>query len=61
MKKTYLQPDTEIQKVNVVQMLSASITGVGGGSGLGQADPSDPIPEEGDVKEFIFEENPWEY
>ena len=61
MKKTYLQPDTEIQKVNVVQMLSASITGVGGGSGLGQADPSDPILEEGDVKEFIFEENPWEY
>lgn len=60
MKKSYLQPDTEVLNVNVVEMLANSITGVGGDSGLTPADPTDPIPEDADVKASIFEEEFWQ-
>ena len=43
------------------QMIAASITGVGGNSGIQPADPTDPVPGEADVKgnfygETIFDE-----
>ena len=60
MKKVYLQPETEVLKINVVEMLAGSITEVGGDSGIGIGDPTDPIPGEADVKGSIFDENPWE-
>ena len=63
MKKTYLQPTTEIFNLGVkVEMMNpASVQNVGGNSGIGVADPTEPIPGEADVKESIFEENPWEF
>ena len=60
MKKVYLQPETEVLKINVVEMLAGSITDVGGDSGIGIADPDDPIPGEADVKSSIFEEDFWQ-
>jgi hypothetical protein len=60
MKKSYLQPEVEVLNVNVVEMLANSITGVGGDSGLTPADPTDPIPEDADVKASIFEEEFWQ-
>ena len=60
MKKSYLQPETEVLNVNTIEMLAGSITGVGGDSGLTPADPTDPIPGEADVKTSIFEEDFWQ-
>jgi hypothetical protein len=60
MKKSYLQPETEVLNVNVVEMLAGSITDIGGDSGLTPADPTDPIPEDADVKASIFEEEFWQ-
>ena len=60
MKKSYLQPETEVLNVNVIEMLAGSITGIGGDSGLDPADPDDPIPGEADVKTSIFEEDFWQ-
>ncbi len=59
MKKLYLQPETEVLNVNVVEMLAGSITDVTGDSGLTPANPDDPIPGEADVKTSIFEEEFW--
>ena len=58
MKKSYLQPETEVLNVNVIEMLAGSITGVEGPIDL--ADPNDPIPEDADVKTSIFEEDFWQ-
>ena len=58
MKKSYLQPETEVLNVNVVEMLANSITNVEGPIDL--ADPNDPIPGEADVKTSIFEEDFWQ-
>ena len=58
MKKSYLQPETEVLNVNVIQMLANSITNVGGNSGLelGEGD----APETADVKGSVFEEDFWQ-
>ena len=51
MKKTYQNPELTIVAVNVkTAILEPSITNIGGDSGLQPGDPSDPIPEEADVK-----------
>lgn len=60
MKKLYLQPETEVLSVNVVEMLAGSITNVGGDSDLTPADPDDPIPTDADVKTSIFDEDFWQ-
>ena len=63
MKKSYLQPETEVLNVDVVEMLAGSITGIGGNSGLelGDKDPDDPeFPTEADVKSSVFEEDFWQ-
>ena len=59
MKKSYLQPETEVLNVNVVEMLAGSITGVGGNSGL-ELGGDEEIPGEADVKTSIFEEDFWQ-
>lgn len=48
MKKTYIIPSVEVTYVVAEQMIAASITNIGGGSGieLGEGE----IPEEADVK-----------
>ncbi len=62
MKKTYIAPVTERFDLDVVSMMAASIKTIGGGaSGLTIADSSDPVPTDADVKENVFEENPFEY
>ncbi|MBP5515090.1 MAG: hypothetical protein J6Y04_10015 [Bacteroidaceae bacterium] len=60
MKKLYLQPETEVLNVNVVEMLAGSITGVGGDSGLTPANPGEEPPTDADVKSSIFEEDFWQ-
>ena len=50
MKKTYIIPTTEVTFVVAEAILEPSITNIGGDSGLQPGDPSDPIPEEADVK-----------
>ena len=60
MKKSYLQPETEVLNVNVVEMLAGSITDIGGDSGLTPANPDDPIPGDADVKTSVFEEDFWQ-
>ncbi len=51
MKKTYIIPATKVESAVAEQMIAASITGIGGDSGL---QISSEIPDEGDVKEFEF-------
>lgn len=60
MKKSYLQPETEVLNVNVIEMLAGSITDVGGDSGLTPADPGEEPPTEADVKQSVFEEDFWQ-
>lgn len=50
MKKTYISPVVSEQMLATEQLLANSITGVGGDTEITPADPSDPIPEEADVK-----------
>ena len=52
MKKTYIIPATEISQGIVEEMIAASITEIGGDSGLelGEGD----APGDADVKEFDF-------
>ncbi|MBP5515088.1 MAG: hypothetical protein J6Y04_10005 [Bacteroidaceae bacterium] len=59
MKQIYLQPETEVLNVNVVEMLAGSITEIGGDSGLTPGDPGEEPPTEADVKGNIFEEDFW--
>ena len=49
MKKTYITPVTDICQMDAEQMVAASITSVGGDSGIGKGDGDTPI--EADVKE----------
>ena len=58
MKKSYLQPETEVLNVNVVEMLAGSITNVEGPIDL--ADPNEPVPTDADVKSSVFEEDFWQ-
>ena len=51
MKKTYIIPATKVESAVAEQMIAASITNIGGDSGLGF---SDNVPDEGDVKEYEF-------
>lgn len=60
MKQIYLQPETEVLNVNVIEMLAGSITGIGGDSGLQPSDPGEEPPTEADVKTSIFEEDFWQ-
>ena len=51
MKKTYIIPVTEVSFAEAEQIIAASITTIGGDSGL---TISDEVPDEGDAKEFDF-------
>ena len=53
MKKTYIIPATEVSFAEAEQIIAASITGIGGDSGL-NINTNDEIPVEGDAKEFDF-------
>lgn len=52
MKKTYIIPATKVSGAVAVQIIAASITTIGGDSGL--EINTGEIPDEGDVKEFDF-------
>ena len=49
MKKIYIIPATKVEAAVIEEMIAASITGVGGDSGLGLGE--DETPDEADVKE----------
>ena len=49
MKKIYIIPATKVEAAVIEEMIAASITGVGGNSGLGLGE--DETPDEADVKE----------
>lgn len=49
MKKTYITPVTDICQMDAEQMVAASITSVGGNSGIEMGD--DDTPTEADIKE----------
>lgn len=50
MKKTYMTPALYVDYVQAEQMIAASITGIGGKSGVGLADKNDPVPGQADTK-----------
>ena len=52
MKKVYIIPTIEVSLAEAVQVIAASITDIGGDSGLGKN--TGEVPKEGDVKEFDF-------
>ncbi len=53
MKKTYIAPELYLHHVQTETMIAASITGVGGNSGIGMGS-EEVIPTEADVKEGNF-------
>lgn len=53
MKKTYMTPALYVHHVQTETMIAASITGVGGNSGITQGTGNE-IPMEADVKEGNF-------
>ena len=53
MKKTYMTPAVYVHHVQTETMIAASITGVGGTSGIGMG-TEEVIPEVADVKEGNF-------
>ena len=54
MKKTYMTPALYVHHVQTETMIAASITGVGGNSGIGLGEGEIPIDIEADVKEGNF-------
>ena len=58
MKKTYIAPELYMQLIQAEQMIAASITNVGGDSGIkiGEGD----TPTDADVKGNFFGDSPWE-
>lgn len=54
MKKTYIIPALTEQRIQAEQMIAASITGVGGNSGIGQG--TGEVPTEADVKGNFYGE-----
>ena len=50
MKKTYIIPATKVEAAVIEEMIAASITGIGGDSGIGLGTGETPI--DADVKEF---------
>ena len=50
MKKTYVIPATKVEAAVIEEMIAASITGIGGDSGIGLGDGD--APGDADVKEF---------
>ena len=58
MKKTYIAPELYMQLIQAEQMIAASITNVGGDSGIqiGEGD----TPTEADVKGNFFGDSPWD-
>ena len=57
MKKKYMTPALDVQYVQEETMIAASITGIGGHSGIGLADEEDEIPDEADVKDNFYGES----
>ena len=53
MKKTYIVPTTNVTFCEATQMIAASITGVGGNSGI-QMGTDETAPTEADVKDGNF-------
>lgn len=58
MKKTYIAPVVEGVMMDAEEILAASVTSVGGDSGLGLG--TGETPTEADAKSSIFDTNPWE-
>lgn len=59
MKKTYISPAMDVTYMVAEQMIAASITGIGGDSGIGKG--TGEVPTDADVKgnfygETIFDE-----
>ena len=52
MKKTYIAPALDVQHVQAEMMIAASITGIGGNSGLEMGEGN--APEDADVKDGNF-------
>ena len=53
MKKKYMTPALDVQYVQEETMIAASITGIGGNSGIGLGDENDEdFPDEADVKDY---------
>lgn len=61
MKKTYIQPETDVFHLHITQMLlEGSIEGIEGNTGITQGGEEDDEHNEGDAKEFVFEDDPWQ-
>ena len=58
MKKTYIIPAMIVVPFVATQVIAASITGIGGNSGLEIGDGE--IPGTADIKEFDFKTNLWD-
>ena len=58
MKKTYIIPALHVQRVQAEQMIAASITSVGGNSGIGQG--TGETPTEADTKGNFYGDAVWE-
>lgn len=62
MKLEYITPATEVVELNTLygMMTVGSVEGIDGDTGIGLGGEEDDEHQEGDVKEFTFEEDPWE-
>ena len=58
MKKTYIIPALHVQRVQAEQMIAASITKVGGDSGIGKGEGE--VPPEADTKGNFYGSAIWE-
>ena len=58
MKKTYIAPVVEGVQMDAEEIIAASVTGIGGNSGLQKS--TGVAPDEADVKGSFFDEDPWE-
>ena len=58
MKKTYIAPELYMQLIQAEQMIAASITAVGGNSGIDMG--TGETPAEADVKGNFFGDSPWD-
>ena len=53
MKKDYISPEVNITYVEAYNMIAASVTEVGGNSGIDLADPNEDIPTTADAKQNV--------
>jgi len=49
-KKVYITPELYVECVEEEQVIAASVTSIGGDSGLGLAGKDAPVPSEADTK-----------